>query len=239
MKVGRIRSGGYYRDYSWMAMVSYADAKRHLDLLLKGEGQPDEILLMEDMLEREVMVTIVFSAMALESFANDFVAGECGDEFFLQEVKWWDTVKKIKWIRKNILGGELNNEEGLFSLIKALFRCRNLYVHNESKDVSKEMFQNAMTDDEISKMSDLSEEENMAIYTISESKKRGLKEDIEVAHAAIDAIYGVAEFFERHEKGEGAMSLLFGAGRCGTYSKEEAQKVIQVQKEFGVPEIIF
>ena len=175
--------------------------------------------------------------MALESFFNDFAARELGDKFYFDNLDMLNPIAKIQLITKFIFGEELNTGGNLFRLVKKLFKLRNEYVHNKSKDAMEFITKYEMTEEDADRIANWTEEEIMQSYVISEKQKREFKNDISVAHDAVAAIFEVAKFFEQFRAGSGTMFFLIRAAGCGQYNREDSLKIEQVKKDFGVTEI--
>ena len=78
------------------------------------------------------MITIVFSAMAVEAFIYDYAAQELGDTFVKKYLDKLTPVSRCVVIPQLITGKQFPRNSQAFNLLKSLIRDRNALVHHKS-----------------------------------------------------------------------------------------------------------
>lgn len=86
-------------------------------------------------IEKHSLITIVFSALALEAFIYDYGARKTSDNFIQKYIDKLDLVSKWVVIPKLITGKDFPRNGNSFELLKKLVKIRNLIVHYKSFDV--------------------------------------------------------------------------------------------------------
>ena len=124
-----------YPTYCDIAMRAYYEASLlHEKLKAKhysGECFDDRLLL-----EQKIIITIVFSAMSIEAFLNDYAAACLGDTEFYENFDKMSVLSKFKLIAKFILKTDIDKSKSYYSYLKILFSLRDSYVHSKSKEAS-------------------------------------------------------------------------------------------------------
>lgn len=220
--------------YSWIAMLHYAEAKNQVDKMMNTDISIDELLLLRNMCEDNVAIVVTFSAMALESFFNDYAARKIGDKFYYENFEMLRPIGKVQMIAKFIFCKELNKGEHLFQLVDGLFKLRNEYVHNKSKDAHGK----GMSKEDIFLYEQLPVDSGKDLELIFMYEKEEIKHELKCASDAVESLYEVADFFEKSDESSHAMFILTSANAVGSYDRDERQKIQQVQREFKIPEII-
>lgn len=119
--------------YCEIAMESYYEAFICYDDISENDFSGEKI---EELLkmEKAVVKTIVFSAMCIESFLNDYGASCLGDSEFYGNFDKLNPLGKFQLISKFILKKDIEKDKSCYSLFKDLFHLRNEFVHNKSKE---------------------------------------------------------------------------------------------------------
>lgn len=123
---------GLASTYSEIAQRALLDADIRFKQMEKLEFKDEEIYDIEPAFNKAVLVSVVFSAMAIEAFINDYASACFGDKFFLENVDRLSSLSKLQIISKFLFHKELDKGEALYSKVKEVFRVRDRYVHNKS-----------------------------------------------------------------------------------------------------------
>ena len=97
-----VRVGSLARTYARISMVHYADAEKRAETI-NGKTDFDEISLLKDSFSDNCVVVVVFSAMALEAYFNDYIAGRIGDKIYYESFDMLRTTGKMQLIAEFIL----------------------------------------------------------------------------------------------------------------------------------------
>lgn len=92
----------------------------------------------KDYLFANYHIVVVFSAMALEAFVNNYLAVCLTDEFFYSNLDKLNIKQKIEVIYNIIWEIEFNKSEKLYNCIHNLIKERNEFVHSKSKNFNSE-----------------------------------------------------------------------------------------------------
>lgn len=224
-----VRIGCNAMQYSWIAMVNYADAKECLKQAMPICDDPEKMTVLCNKAEKHVAIAITFSAMAMESFFNDYCAKKLGDSFYEDNLEMLRPIGKVQLIAKFIFGCELLKGERLYQLISGVYSARNAYVHNKSKDGRKLIMNEGLKEFE------LKEFDWDYLY---EAKREEIRTEVKLGENAIIAMCEVAKFFEEKDENSQALFMLLHSNSFGSYDQKELRKVKSVQKEFGIPQVV-
>lgn len=222
------RIGCMANRYARIAMLHYADAKMQAETIYHTADY-DEMSILEDKLEEHCIIVVVFSAMALESYFNDYLADKMGDKFYYENFDMIRPTAKMQFIAKFIFHVKLDKGQHLYHSVDKLFKLRNQYVHNKSKDATKY----GMTEEQLEKRKDV--EPDFEAWSIH--LKNNIKKEMEKAEEAVRALCKTVKWIDQMDKNSYAMFWVLGAGGYAHYNEEERRKICQVQKEFGIPVI--
>ena len=187
-------------------------------------------------MERKVITTIVFSAMCIESFLNDYAATVLGDNEFYENFDKLSAFSKFQLIAKFILKTELKKSETYYGLMKALFKKRDTFVHNKSKQLilpyTEEEFEKKQK--ELIESGKLFDFDDMQLC-----KKEEVSALICDARDALRAIKSIAVFFDTHDKNVHAQYCLFGilGLLCGNAEEIRYKKTVFQLLDIKEPEI--
>ena len=139
-------------------------------------------------LEENMVITCVFSAMAIEAFINDYIASRIGDAEFYDNYDKLSIESKFNFAIKLIMRADINKGAEYYYLFKKLFKSRNDFVHSKSKDFNI---------DDTKKYSENSDEVDMeGIVSVN---LESLKNKYYIGRDAIKAILEIANFFEEND----------------------------------------
>lgn len=204
----RMRENYLAGTYCEIAMESFYEATQYSAKIEKNDYHASSITDYAYM-EKKVITTIVFSAMCIESFLNDYAATVLGDDEFYDNFDKLSAISKFQLIAKFILKTELNKSEAYYGFMKVLFKQRDIYVHNKSKRLilpyTEEEFVERQK--ELEESGELFDFDNMLVC-----EKEELSAIIRDAHDALMAIKYIAEFFDKHDPNVHAMGMFHPLG---------------------------
>lgn len=149
-------------------------------------------------LTKEVVKTVVFSAMAIEAFLNDYAAACLGDSEFYGSFDQLSPISKFELIAKFILGENVDKSKAYYCHLKKLVQNRNTFVHNKSSAINGyETLEEAIEAREPCESEPLID-------------ARELKEDVTKALDALKAVRDIALFFDKYDSNVYAVKRLFG-----------------------------
>lgn len=188
--------------YCEIAMESYYNATVSYEQIRKA-GYSWDYYGEYDSMNKAVVSTIVFSAMAIEAFINDYAAACLGDSDFYDNFDKLSLLGKFELIARFILkSGRLDKGNAHYCRLKSLVKSRNLYVHCKSKRAVIQGY----SLDEIQKMKRLNSLESESPPKLdSEEVENGINEALD----ALKAIYDVAVYFDEYDSNIWAVSRLF------------------------------
>ena len=127
---------GYLADlYCEIAMEEFYEATKLYEFLRENNFSY-KYKCEENELDKHVLKTIVFSAMTIESFLNNYVATCIGDSEFRENFEKLTPLSKLQLIVKFIFRCEYDSSKSYHSYMKRLFYLRNDYVHNKSSSLN-------------------------------------------------------------------------------------------------------
>lgn len=216
------RLNAFYSSYVEIAVENYYCAKN----TLKEIEQKMDVDFCHSYfykVEHSIIITCVFSIMALESYFNDFAAQNLGDDEFYDNFDKLSLISKFQLISKFILNVEIDKSKSYYSNLKSTEKIRNIYVHNKSKD----FFDGKKPNNEVVFVFG-SEDDSVAI----ESDIKILTKDLKDAKRAIEAIRDVANFFDETDKDCDAIIHLFSP--YYSFINRDIDYIKALKKEFGL-----
>ena len=189
--------------YCEMAMEAYHTIVEQYDVILRKNSWVDTI---EDQnrLEKAMVSCVVFSAMSIEAYLNDYAASCMGDSEFYNNFDKLSIIAKLELITKFILQVPIEKSRETYRNVKALVKDRNAFVHSKS---SRCTYQGSSKEDiqiqnEYWEENALEEEEPpIDLATINDSVKK--------AENALKAIHGIAVHFNGNDPNAHAEVFLF------------------------------
>lgn len=199
---------GYLADlYCEIAMEEFYEATKLYELLRKNNFSR-KLKYEENELNKHVLKTIVFSAMTVESFLNNYVAVCIGDSEFYQNFDKLTPLSKLQLIVKFIFKCEYDSSKSYHSYLKRLFSLRNDYVHNKSSSLhlSQEEWSEIVSE----VISDYFNDSPNRVKSEDRSlNKAEITDDYNDAVIALRAIKELALFFDEHDNNVQAFQQLF------------------------------
>lgn len=199
--------------YCDIAMKNYYNAKMCFEQL-KDRTDQEYIWNESERFNQAVLITIVFSSMAIESFINDYLATCLGDENYYNNFDSLNVISKITMASKFIIGKDLEKNTELYYCLKELMKNRNTIVHSKSKTFNKGEYMQKI------------------ISEIKGGKKDFLtlehEKDFKEAKNSIKAMVLLAEYFDKYDENIDAKFRFFAP----QIHDEEYKK--QVLKEFKI-----
>lgn len=112
-----------------------------------------ELKPVEEKLANYCLITIVFSALAVEGYIYDYAARKLTDEFVDEHIDKLSVTSKLIVVTKLVTGKDFPKDGKAFCLLKELIKNRNKIVHNKSTNLLKSDIENigrTLTDQELS-----------------------------------------------------------------------------------------
>lgn len=217
-----IRMNCFASDYCEIAMEAYYKASKSAETLkLMGYTAIDTDEIYSDM-NKNIIVAIVFSAMSLESFFNDYAAACLGDSEFYNNFDKLSEISKFELIAKFILKTSVNKEKSYYCHLKSLTKNRNSYVHNKSQGMNADSI--------------------LAEYAVAYNDNNDkpiydakiINHDLKDALIALKAIRDIAMFFDKHDSSVHVLSRFFGVSRFSCESEYKSKYKDFVYSELGI-----
>lgn len=198
-----LRKNYFANTYCEMAMESYYNAKDSYWRIKKDNYSGERTHELGEM-EKQVISAVVFSAMCIESFFNDYSAACLGDVEFYDNFDKLSTISKFQLIAQFILKKEIDKSKSYYSRLKQLIKNRDNYVHNKSRfhefqGYSKEEYE------QIERIKKDADEEYIE-YNFS---KVSVDDTFNQSLNALKAIYDIAIFFDLYDTNTHAVDRLF------------------------------
>lgn len=223
--------------YAQIAMLHYWAAKEDYLSLEKKQHEDETSLILRGSIQKNVMVTIMFSAIALEAFFNDFAAAKLGDNFFHENFELLRPIGKLQLISKFILHQDIDKGARLYELVNSLFKHRNQLVHSKSKDAHGM----GMTESELEEWDKFLKTEAGQEF-LKEERKIDVSEEREWAKDAYEALLAlkeVGQFFDEYGEDKFALGVLLLSNAMISETEENINHIQTVQSELGVPLLVY
>lgn len=160
-------------------------------------------------MRKSVIITTVFSGMAIEAFFNDYAASCLGDDAFYESFDSLSVIGKFDLIASFILNVKIDKSKAYYSFLKMLNKKRNDYVHSKSRKFDIDAERSAI----ISKLND-----EIFLSEYGSSFEREANELLLEARNALRALREIAVFFDEKDTHSLALSLFFPS--CYAFSNE-------------------
>lgn len=200
-----VRENCLAEKYCEIAMESFFEASANYSIIKEDNYtifKSKEYLIMEN----KAIISIVFSAMCIESFLNDFAAASLGDSEFYENFDRLSPIGKFQLVSKFILHVDVDKSKAYYYYLKRLFRLRDAYVHNKSKKSEFRWY----TKEEIEEIHKIEKEAEDVLdfdqYTLPIDNIENLIKD---ALEGLKAIYHLALFFDKNDVNVNAVIRLF------------------------------
>lgn len=188
--------------YSDIAIDAYYNARELHQKIIMSNYNCENMSDFSSM-EKQVIITVVFSAMCIEAFFNDYAASCLGDKEFYKNFDKLSTISKFQLIVKFILKTEIDKSKAYYSRLKQLVRNRDNYVHSKSlyADLPKISQEDCA---EYEEYINVSEDTIIDFFWEKEYVDNILKEALD----ALKTIRDIAKFFDSHDSEVNAFSRL-------------------------------
>lgn len=207
--------------YCEMAMQSYYHAHKFYNVVQR-HGYSYLAANEQFAMNKEIISTIIFSAMTIESFLNDYASACLGDTDFREYFDKLSPEGKLVLIAKFIFKTDIDKEQAYYSYFKTLIKQRNEYVHNKSNELcNQESGENKCDDNHI----------DCDIPTFDKSE---IEMDIRKARDSIKGIKAIADYFDQYDSSVHAVSRLFTPEMIPYVSKDEQRYKKFVFSELGI-----
>ena len=215
--------------YSEIAMESYFHATEYYRMIQNKNYTVCSAYELSEM-NKYVVKTVVFSAMSIESFLNDYAAACLGDSEFYSNFDKLSTISKFQLIAKFILKSPVEKDKTYYFYLKTLFALRDSYIHNKSTSFDTKGYKSLeeyLADTQEVYKEELFEES----WTFD---KNEINHNHRSATNALKAIKEIALYFDKNDARKIAMRRLFHplGIQCG--SEKEKEYKTMVFSELGI-----
>ena len=184
----------------------------------------------ENQLMKMVISTVVFSAMCLESFFNDYIAAVLGDDSLYNTYDVLSPQSKFCFISEFIFKQRVDKSKSYYMGIKVLAKYRDGYVHNKSSRFKLQQF----TSQQCSPLEEMFTEHEAEILEPPLLDKKEIDAELRKALEALKTIRDVARYFDEYDASCYAMIKLFGEKNYFFRSSYEQKYMEKVFKELGI-----
>lgn len=183
--------------YCEMAVNAYYCAER-LDKMTVSDEDINDLLTKYRSIYKLSITAVVFSAMCIEAFLNDYAAACLGDDNFYGKLEKRPTICKLEHITKKLLKTEIDESKPYYSGVIALIENRNKCVHPKSRGIDVKASLNS--DFDITKYIEL---------------------DLNINNAenALKAVRDLAYFFDEHDANIHAIQEIFNLDSASNGNK--------------------
>lgn len=212
-------------------MENYYYANENLKESQKFDYQCAERFEAHLKLEKHVMISVVFAAMCIESFFNDYAAACLGDKEFYDSFDMLSPEGKLNLICSFILKNKIDKGKSYYCRLKELIRARNDLIHNKSKKlILDDRF--AYTEEEYEALEKPEPDEVSLREWIREENKEN-EDTVRSARNAILALKEIAMLFDSIDPSAVAMARIFGPNYFGDKHIRE-HPIDKVLREFRI-----
>lgn len=157
-------------------------------------------------MDKKVISLIVFSAMTIESFFNNYAASCMGDDEFYENFDRLSTISKFQLIAKFMLKINIDKSKAYYSYLKELIKNRDVFVHNKSKEFTFRTYSESEYEKIIEEEKEL---EKAGCFDDLSNIKDETEKDIRIAINALRAVKEIAEVFDKCDNNINALQFLF------------------------------
>ena len=215
--------------YSEIAMEAYFHATKYYQIIRENNYSAFSEYELSEM-NKYIVKTVVFSAMSIESFLNDYAAACLGDSEFYSNFDKLSSVSKFQLLAKFILKSKVEKDKKYYFYLKTLFTLRDSYVHNKSTSFDTEGY--ATLEEYLDYAQEAYKEE------LSEESWSFDKDEIDTdyrgATNALKAIKEIALYFDKNDASQIAMHRLFHPLGLQLGSEKEKEYKAMVFSELGI-----
>lgn len=223
------RENDFSSMYCQMAMQSYYRAFQYYEEIRQADfswSKCDEYY----ELQKAVISTVVFSAMSLEAYFNNYIAACLGDKEYYDSFDNLTPEGKFQLIIKFIFKTKIDKSKACYGGLVNLFKLRNQYVHNKSKRLEFQGY----TPEEYAEIEKVILPDDVIFPEPPLIDKKEIKSDMREARESIKAVYNVAVYFEEHDQNCVAIPWLFGGKLHPAVSPYEIKAREFVYQRLGI-----
>lgn len=190
------RANKYDSTYFEIVVSHYKIAKELLTKIktngfLRSDGA------LRDSLEKEEMIIIVFAAMTIEAFFNDYAAACLGDDEFYDNFDKLSIISKFQLIVKFILKIDVDKSQAYYCYLNELVKNRNNIIHTKSIKCSFQGY----TKEEIEKFDESDYWDDFLLDDkLTSEEKKEIENNFQRVVNAIKAVREIARFFDLHDE---------------------------------------
>lgn len=194
------------------------------ELLARIQATDDltEHMAIDERMNEAGAITIVFSAMCIEAYLNDYLAQAMGEETFYKHHE-----RKSSTVKLNLVLGSdhLHGKDKAKSAVKALFKERHDMVHAKSRDIS---YESAADDDQ-------TQPTNITPDSIASAYWRNYCTDYATrANRAICAVLLLGEYMQRKEPSFRTDAFLLGQNAIPVLPLDIINKITKLCNKLGI-----
>lgn len=209
------REGSFCHMYCEIAMEAYYQAMQ-AHAAIKARNYSAYENKDYEAMNKHIVSTVVFSAMAIESFLNDYAAACLGDNEFYDNFDRLSVLSKFQLIAKFIIQTPVDKGQAYYSLLKSLFSNRDRFVHNKSRRMKFQGYPEEL-------MEEIEQEwlsEEGPTFDLEDIRK-----DMRMGLDALKAMRELARFFDERDDNVSAQFHFFGSA-VEFFVREPYQKEI-------------
>ena len=214
--------------YAEIAIENYQAAKKLKNFMEEQGYKVERIGNVFSEFIKKSMITVVFSAMAIESFVNDYAATCLGDDFFYENFEKLSVFGKLQIIVKFLFKQELDKSISCYSNLKTVFSCRDKLVHSKSESIEKYIQKSGLSFGEKEISASFNEIEELTVDLTE------LKESMKLCEQAIKAMQDLAYFFDERDQNSQAIFFFF---QLSNVQEIENEAILETIKEFKIKKI--
>ncbi len=200
--------------YCEMAMEAYYNIRYTIDNM---NNDLEEYFKNSRYIQKNVISTVVFSAMCIEAFFNDYIAVCIGDTDYYDNFVSLNPISKLKLICKFIFKIDMDKKQLYYSYTKNLFKDRNDYVHSKSFELPKEFIKSSPDEEE-----EITYEDEYD--SLLQSEKHDYNLMVKKAEESLKAIKEIAELFDKNDNNIKAVNTIFRTGTWISSDQERDEK---------------
>lgn len=194
--------------YSSIAVQNYCEAKDKYMRIQKVDYKIgyESATIREDFFNN-VLICVIFSAMTIEAFINNYAAACIGDKIYVENYDHLSIISKLQLISQFILQVEFDRSKSYFSNLKDLFALRDSFIHSKSQS-AEEYFKknNYSLPHSLEELDAINMERGdyEPIYN-----KNSLQSEFSYAQTAMRALRDIAYFFDNVDENSTALFDFF------------------------------
>lgn len=219
-------------NYSEIALDQFGILKENLEQLEQLDSMCSEVIEFQHEIDNSYISVIIFAAMAMEAFLNDYAAEKMGDDFFYDNFENLRPFAKLQLISKVVFGTAISKGGKIYLFMDQLFKERNHLTHCKSRDFS------GMSVEEYEEYHHfLDTDETAADWQMLQWERidiEGSRALMKNAHVALRALKEVAGYVDEHDECAYATAKLLCSGWIIGDCRKNYSRVKSVQEFLGV-----